>query len=87
MSHVSPGSPAEKAGVKRGDVIVSFDGKEINEMKDLPYIVGSTPVDKKVRMVVIRNGKKKHFKINITKNSHSHHCSSRLLLRPSRIFL
>ncbi len=35
MSHVSPGSPAEKAGVKRGDVIVSFDGKEINEMKDL----------------------------------------------------
>jgi serine protease Do len=65
VSHVAPGSPAEKAGVKRGDVIVSFDGKEINEMKDLPYIVGSTPVDKKVRMVVIRNGEEKHFKIKI----------------------
>ncbi|MBW2216161.1 MAG: PDZ domain-containing protein, partial [Deltaproteobacteria bacterium] len=65
VSHVNPGSPAEKAGIKRGDVIVSFDGKEISEMKDLPYIVGSTPVDKKVRVVVIRNGKEKQFKIKV----------------------
>lgn len=65
VSHVTPDSPAEKAGIKRGDVIMSFDGKEITEMNDLPYIVGSTPVNKKVDIVVVRNGKKKKFKITV----------------------
>ena len=65
VADVTPGSPADKAGIKRGDVIISFDGKEISEMKDLPYIVGSTPVDKKVKVVVIRKGKEKSFKLEV----------------------
>lgn len=65
VADVSPDSPAHKAGIKRGDVIVSFDGQKIDEMKDLPYIVGSTPVDKDVTVKVIRKGKKKSFKIKV----------------------
>lgn len=65
VSDVSPDSPAHKAGIKRGDVIVSFDGQKVDEMKDLPYIVGSTPVDKGVTVKVIRKGKKKSFKIKV----------------------
>jgi serine protease Do len=57
--------PADKAGIKRGDVIVSFDGKEISQANDLPFIVGSTPVGKTVTVGVIRKGKKEHFQVQI----------------------
>jgi len=49
--------PAKPAGIEPGDVIVKFDGKEIKEMRDLPKIVGDTPVGKDVPVVVIRKGK------------------------------
>ena len=48
VSKVMPDGPAAEAGMERGDVIVSFDRQEITEMNDLPRIVASTPVDKKV---------------------------------------
>jgi serine protease Do len=49
--------PAKPAGIEPGDVIVKFDGKDIKEMRDLPKIVGDTPVGKDVPVVVIRKGK------------------------------
>jgi serine protease Do len=58
VADVTEGGPAEKAGIKRGDVIVSFDGKEIKEMKELPYLVASTPIGKTVTIELIRDGKK-----------------------------
>ncbi len=48
--------PAKPAGLKAGDVIVKFDGKDIKESRDLPRIVASTPVGKAVDVVVVRNG-------------------------------
>jgi serine protease Do len=54
VANVSKGGPADKAGVKVGDVIVEFDGKEVKDSGDLPIIVARTPVDKKVRMKVVR---------------------------------
>jgi serine protease Do len=65
VSEVTPGGPAEEAGIKEGDVIVTFDGKEIQEMNDLPMIVASTPVGKRVTVEVIREGKRKRFKVKI----------------------
>jgi len=65
VADVTAGGPAGKAGIKRGDVIISFDGKEIKEMKELPLIVASTPVNKKAIVEVIRKGKKKSFKVKI----------------------
>ncbi|MBL7179429.1 MAG: DegQ family serine endoprotease [Pseudomonadota bacterium] len=56
VSDVIAGGPAEKSGIIRGDVIVSFDGKEIKEMHELSYIVASTAVGKKVTLKIIRNG-------------------------------
>ena len=40
--------PAEKAGIKRGDVIVSYNGKKIDESATLPLLVASSPVRKTV---------------------------------------
>lgn len=65
VADVTPGGPAEKAGIRRGDVIVSFDGKEIREMNDLPLLVASTPVHKTVIVDVIRKGKKEALRVTI----------------------
>jgi serine protease Do len=65
VADVTKGGPAEKAGIERGDVIVSFDGKEIGEMRDLPFVVAATPVDKAVAVEVIRKGKTQRFEVKI----------------------
>ena len=57
VAQVSPGSPAEKAGIEQGDIILEFDGKKISESKDLPRIVASTPVGKMVTVKLSREGK------------------------------
>ena len=67
VADVTEGGPAEKAGIKRGDVIISFDGKRIQEMQDLPMIVASTPVGKRVPVEVIRKGKRTQFQVEIGK--------------------
>lgn len=65
VADTTANGPAEKAGIKRGDVIVSFDGKEIGEMKELPYIVASTRVGKVVTVEVIRKGRLEKIKVKI----------------------
>lgn len=55
VSEVVEGSPAEKAGLQRGDIIVSFGGNEIKDVGDLPRVVASTPVGEKVPVKVRRN--------------------------------
>ncbi len=57
VAQVVSGSPAEKAGIEQGDVIVEFDGKEVADSKDLPRLVASTPVWKPVSIKLWRNGK------------------------------
>ena len=57
VANVTPGGPADKAGIKQGDVILKFDGKEVNAMRTLPRMVAETPINKKVPVVVIRQGK------------------------------
>jgi serine protease Do len=57
VAQVVSGSPAEKAGIEQGDVIVEFDGKEVVDSKDLPRIVASTSVGKAVTIKLSRNGK------------------------------
>lgn len=63
VANVSKDGPAEKAGVKVGDVIVEFDGKEVKDSADLPIIVARTQVEKKVRMKVLRD--KKEVLLNV----------------------
>tara|TARA_B100001121_G_scaffold230237_1_gene203519 strand:- start:15 stop:1418 length:1404 start_codon:yes stop_codon:yes gene_type:complete len=57
VASVGQGSPAEKAGIKAGDIILEFDGKKINTMKKLPNVVASTEVGKSVELKVWRNKK------------------------------
>ena len=57
VANVTPGSPAEKAGLKQRDVILKFDGKDVDAMRTLPRMVAETPINKKVDVVIIRDGK------------------------------
>ena len=54
---VAKGSPSEKGGLVSGDIILEFDGKKINEMKELPKILAQTDVGKKVEVKIWRNQK------------------------------
>jgi len=57
VAEVMEGTPAQQGGMERGDIIISFDGKEVETPNELQRIVASTPPDKKVKAKVIRDGK------------------------------
>jgi serine protease Do len=67
IANVEKDTPAEKAGLKAGDVILEYDGKPVNEGNELPRYVAVTPIDKKVRVVVFRDGKKQEFFVVVGK--------------------
>jgi serine protease Do len=58
INGVEPGSPAERAGLKFGDVILSVDGKAIRSADELVAIVSETGIGKKLRMEYLREGKR-----------------------------
>ena len=57
VASVSEKSPAYKAGIKAGDIILEFDSKKINSMRDLPKLVAQTEVGKRVTLKIWRNQK------------------------------
>jgi serine protease Do len=66
ISDVIKESPADKAGLKAGDIVLEFDGKQIGEFNELPRIVASTPVEKKTKIVVYRDGKRLELPITVS---------------------
>ncbi len=62
---VQAGSPAAEAGFEAGDVIVSFDGKPVEEMRRLPRIVAETEIGKSVSVELIRGGKHLTKKVKV----------------------
>jgi len=67
VAQVTPGSPADKAGVQRGDVIQSFGGKPVSKPRDLSRAVAATEIGKTVELVVLRDGKSKTLEAKIEK--------------------
>ena len=65
IAGVDDKGPAKPAGIEPGDVIVTFDGKEIKEPKDLSRVVADTAVGKEVDVVVIRKGVEQTLKVTL----------------------
>ena len=65
VADVTPDSPASRAGIERGDVIVGFDGKQIHAMVELPRIVAKTRPGKIVDVNVIRQGAPKSLSLTV----------------------
>ncbi len=67
VAEVTKGSPAEKGGLQSGDIITSFNGKEIHEMNELPRLVAATPIGKTVTVTILRKGNAEQKTITILK--------------------
>jgi len=65
VSRVLPDSPAADAGFEVGDIILSFNGEKVVRSKDLPPLVGRTPVEQEAKVKVLRQGKHKTLRVTI----------------------
>jgi serine protease Do len=65
VSDVTPDSPAKKAGVNKGDVILEYDGKQVEDKGQLTKMVGRTTIGKKVKLVVLRDKEQKTLWVTI----------------------
>ncbi|HEX7628852.1 MAG TPA: PDZ domain-containing protein, partial [Candidatus Methylomirabilis sp.] len=65
VAGVTKGGPAEAAGIKSGDVIVRFDGKDVAEMNALPALVAATAVDKAVPVIIRRSGTEQTLSVKV----------------------
>ncbi len=65
ISETDPEGPAAKAGLRAGDVIIKFNGNNVNTSADLPYQVGRTPPKSKVPVVIMRKGKQQTVNVTV----------------------
>ena len=65
VADVVSGSPAEKGGIERGDIIIAYNGKAVKDSHDLPAMVAVTPVNEKVRVTVLRDGKERQLHMKV----------------------
>lgn len=66
VAGVDPSSGAAKSGVKRGDVLLRFDGRDVLTMRELPRRAAQTPVGKSVSVTVWRDGKTVDLKLTVS---------------------
>lgn len=66
VGDVSDGGPAEKAGIQRGDVIVEYDGEQVDDVTTLRNMVANTPPDGKVAVKLIRDGNTKSVNVRVS---------------------
>jgi serine protease Do len=69
IDDVREGTPAAKAGLKSGDVVVEFDGEKIRSARQLTRVVRETPPDRSVKMTVVRDGSRRTM--DVTPDSRS----------------
>ncbi len=67
VTDVTPDSPAMKAGLKRGDVIVEYDGQPVTKVDELPRMVAGTPVGRAVNLGIVRDGKPVRLTVNVAR--------------------
>ena len=66
VSTVQPDSPAFKSGIRQGDVILSFNNKEVNEPADLQNHVASAPKDKPLAVLLMRDGRTRYLSVTLS---------------------
>lgn len=67
ITNVVPGSPAESAGLKRGDIIIDADGKKISEMGEIINSISNSMPGKEMTFTVVRDGKETKIKAKLAK--------------------
>ena len=65
VADVVAGGPAAHAGIKRGDVIVAFNGKTVEDSQHLPAMVAATPINQEATVTILRNGMEKKLSLKV----------------------
>ncbi|WP_353645500.1 DegQ family serine endoprotease [Mesorhizobium sp. WSM2239] len=65
VAGIIKGGPVDNGTILPGDVIIKFDGKDVDEMRDLPRVVAESPVGKAVDVVIVRKGKEQTVKVTL----------------------
>jgi serine protease Do len=65
VASIDKDGPAAKSGLERGDVVLKFDGKDVHDEHELPVLVADTPINKKVEVEVVRNGKHQNLEVTV----------------------
>ncbi len=65
ISDVEPDSPAEKAGLEKGDLIIEVEGEKVEDARDLSWIVANIPPETEIKIDIIREGKEKTIKAEL----------------------
>ena len=84
VAEVLKGGPAKSAGIQRGDVITSFDGTPIVDSRELPLLVGRTPIGHVATLKLMRQGKAQELKIAITQSHEEEVASAQPIEKRSR---
>jgi serine/threonine protein kinase len=69
VAAVTPDSPAQKAGLQDGDIVVRFDGRDVADIRDLPPIIRATRVGKPVDITILRAGQRTTIKATIGRSA------------------
>jgi serine protease Do len=67
VSNVTDGSPAARAGLRRGDVITRYDGRPVGRWSDLPRAVAETPIGRQLSLEVLRDGKRLTLSVTVAR--------------------
>ncbi len=76
VAGIIKGGPVDNGSIKAGDVILKFDGKEVDEMRDLLRIVAESPVGKEVDVVIYREGKQQTVKVTLGRQEDSNQAAA-----------
>lgn len=69
VNSVQENTPAFESGLKRGDVIVKFNGKEVTDVQQFRFLVAQTPPNSKAEMEIIRKGKRLNLSVRLRSKS------------------
>jgi serine protease Do len=67
VADVTPNSPAAKAGIKQGDVVLRYNNRDVDQQRDLPRLVAETPVGSTAPITVWRNGRTEQLQATVGK--------------------
>jgi len=76
VTEVFEGDPADKAGIKQGDIIKEVDGKAVRDTHELLRVVAMVPVGKKVNVKILREGALKDFQVSVAEREESKELAS-----------
>lgn len=65
VASVEPGSPAADAGLQTGDVILEFNGHEVNKLKDLPRVVADAQAGQEANIGILREGEQRNLEVTV----------------------